>query len=238
MAGLPKKYAKMGFKKGWRAFKASKRKGKSSRKRVTRKRKYKRLSKPMALFGAKRKRKSVTRRKRRSTAKKIINVKIGGAKMARRRKRRRLLPTRRTIQTQLIKSLYSVGGGIGSNLFTGAIPVENEILKNALLMLTGIVVSGLSFKQLPYLDYTGVAMTGVGTSKMLKEIFGDTIPWLSGDNGYLTRKQILNAYGSGAISQDAAEALLDDRSAMGAPASFAGVHDDLDYSFLTSDDAV
>lgn len=31
MAGLPKKYAKMGFKKGWRAFKASKNKRKTKR---------------------------------------------------------------------------------------------------------------------------------------------------------------------------------------------------------------
>lgn len=35
--GLPKKYAKLGFKKGWKAFKAAQRKQKSSRRTSTRK---------------------------------------------------------------------------------------------------------------------------------------------------------------------------------------------------------
>jgi len=45
MAGLPKKYAKMGFKKGWRAYKASKRTGVKRRRtyaKPARRRTYKR----------------------------------------------------------------------------------------------------------------------------------------------------------------------------------------------------
>lgn len=49
MPGLPKKYAKMGFKKGWRAFKASKRTTKrKSYSQTTVKRVVKRRSKQMA----------------------------------------------------------------------------------------------------------------------------------------------------------------------------------------------
>lgn len=63
MAGLPKKYAKMGFKKGWRAYKASKRKTSYSapvrRKKVTKsrtrtmpkKRKTTRRAKTQSVFG-------------------------------------------------------------------------------------------------------------------------------------------------------------------------------------------
>lgn len=60
MAGLPKKYAKMGFEKGWRAFKASKKKRKKNpsskkkvrrkmaRRRYTRKRRRRKFTLPLA----------------------------------------------------------------------------------------------------------------------------------------------------------------------------------------------
>jgi len=48
MAGLPKKYAKMGFKKGWRAYKASKGKSRKSYSRTVRKTVAKRRSRTMA----------------------------------------------------------------------------------------------------------------------------------------------------------------------------------------------
>jgi len=49
--GLPKKYAKMGFKKGWRAFKASKRarkrRGTTTRRKTTRRSNPKRTNNPV-----------------------------------------------------------------------------------------------------------------------------------------------------------------------------------------------
>jgi len=45
--GLPKKYAKMGFKRGWKAYKASKRRTTSTRRRTPVKRTYRR-KRPMA----------------------------------------------------------------------------------------------------------------------------------------------------------------------------------------------
>jgi len=53
-SGLPKKYAKMGFKKGWREFKKTKRrrgasKGKSTRRRATRTKGVSRMSRKMKI---------------------------------------------------------------------------------------------------------------------------------------------------------------------------------------------
>ena len=68
MAGLPKKYAKMGFKKGWAAYKKAKRKSSTTRRKPT-----KRKTAP------KRRRSTVARRKRSySRRKKYTNISILG----------------------------------------------------------------------------------------------------------------------------------------------------------------
>ena len=65
--GLPKKYAKMGFKKGWKAYKKTKGKRKSSPKRKTK-------TKKKGGYVARRRRYT----RRRSSRSKNINIPIGG----------------------------------------------------------------------------------------------------------------------------------------------------------------
>lgn len=71
MAGLPKKYAKMGFAKGWRAYKASK---KSSSRRVVKTTTTKRRK---SYTMARRKRKSYSRKKSMFTG--PMGLMLGGA---------------------------------------------------------------------------------------------------------------------------------------------------------------
>jgi hypothetical protein len=66
MAGLPKKYAKMGFKKGWAAYKKSKRKTTTTRKRTV-----KRKTAP-----TKRRRSTVARRRKYVRRKKYTTVSV------------------------------------------------------------------------------------------------------------------------------------------------------------------
>jgi hypothetical protein len=67
MAGLPKKYAKMGFKKGWRAYKASKKSSSKKRSATARR------ARP-----AKTRRRTMARKRKRSTRRKSMFSGVAG----------------------------------------------------------------------------------------------------------------------------------------------------------------
>lgn len=66
--GLPKKYAKMGFKKGWREYKKSKRKSGTKRRTYT---------KPRKTRKTRRKRRTVTKKKRNNSGGRGMRLHIG-----------------------------------------------------------------------------------------------------------------------------------------------------------------
>lgn len=143
-AGLPKKYAKMGFKKGWKAYKASK--GGRKRKATTRK------SKPKVKY---RTRTVTVRAKRRPAVK---------AKAAPRKRRRRNggfrigraftgAAARRTA-TQLGAG---VGGAVGSAVVIRAIPGLTPTVRSWSQMLGG---AALMFALPRRMQLTKIAMAG------------------------------------------------------------------------------
>lgn len=166
MAGLPKKYAKMGFKKGWREYKKTKAK---SRRTPTRTRTTK---------------KRTTRRK---TVKRRV-VKMAKRKKARRRTtRRRKSTTRRTGGNNLISNILKISAGslIGLGIMDylsvptgGAKPTISQLLTNmqgrimgigakisnpvyAIPLIGGIIIAKGSVK-VPFVTKRNAKLLGLG----------------------------------------------------------------------------
>jgi hypothetical protein len=118
MAGLPKKYARMGFKKGWRAYRAAKAK--------PRRRKSRRASSKPARRSRKRTRTIVRRsRKRAPVARKVTRRRRRSSRRAGGLIPRLKAPNMRGIQRAGVQVLSGVGGAIGTGAVARMVPVGN-----------------------------------------------------------------------------------------------------------------
>lgn len=128
MAGLPKKYAKMGFKKGWKAYRAAKRGGtRKRRKAAAPKVKYRTRT---VTVRAKRRRPSVAKKTapRRRRRKGNGGFRIGRAF------------TGRAAQRTFTQLGAGVGGAVGSAVVIRAIPGLSPTVRSWSQMLGGAVL--------------------------------------------------------------------------------------------------
>lgn len=133
-SGLPKKYAKMGFARGWKAYKAAKRKAKSAVKRtvkkVTRKRK-------------------VTKRKPATGVKKMAKRRTVRKKKSYKRRPRRGLLTGRTANI-VIDGATIGAGALGSVFALSKTPwVKDQAAWMKALIAAGIGVAGITLIKQP-----------------------------------------------------------------------------------------
>lgn len=152
--GLPKKYAKMGFKKGWRAYKAAKRSPSRSRKQASRSPKPKRRTRKSPL-----------------NPRAMVNP------------RRRAPRTMRGFMTNTTKALISVGtGAVGAVASAGVVntlPVQTA--QGRALTQTGIGIGAmvLSPRRLWWMRVAGAGAALNGAVSLLKAS-GVPLPYLSG----------------------------------------------------------
>lgn len=118
--GLPKKYAKMGFKKGWKAFKASKRKASSRRKSPTRK-KTKSRSRVRTISTRRRTSKKVQRKMSKNRGFNVLGIKFNQS------------------------DLFEIAGASGAGALGGLV---SQASNNALTGNTAQAVGGLALGML------------------------------------------------------------------------------------------
>ena len=160
MAGLPKKYAKMGFKKGWREYK---------RTRSARKRNPSNPSRPSV------KRKSGVKRKRVTTPMVIYKFKRS--------------PFLNKAQKSALLGLAGVGGAAGSALVANFIPVDPR-WKATAQTLIGIFAGVLASKRQPFILAAAMGSTVVGMYSWIKQSGINLPSILAGDDDYLSPKKI------------------------------------------------
>ena len=145
--GLPKKYAKLGFAKGWKAYKASKRKVKKKAKKTVKKVAKKKVAK-----------KPATKKRKVSRTRKVIKtIKKGVKKMAKRRRKKAVAKSRRRRRVNVLGNRTMnalVNGGIiggtavGSTWLVNMIPMVREQASwIKALVQAGIGVGGMTFSK-------------------------------------------------------------------------------------------
>lgn len=222
MAGLPKKYAKMGFKKGWREYKKT-RGGAKRRKRS----KGRRMSGGGGGGGG--------QRTQLVTVPASDSVELMGRPRRRRRCRRmsgeivtfagerKGLPM---IIKLLTDGLVMAGGAIGGNVVANMIPVPSQFK----VFLPIGLGAGLAFMKMPILRAAGLGMVTGGILSASKKFLGDRIPALAGEDGdEVTAEDVRDALLTGEITPDEAAELadlLEDEGLMGEIEDFAGEGDD------------
>lgn len=154
--GLPKKYAKMGFAKGWKAYKASKRK-RSNPKR----------SKPKRKTSTKR-----TARKRSNNPKRSI------AGMPKKRRRVSARNVGMKIGRAASWGGAAVGGAVGSAAIIRALPLATDQGKAWAQTALGVLTMIFSPKKQPVIRAMGAGATVAGGLAVTKQIVD--VPLLSG----------------------------------------------------------
>lgn len=198
--GLPAKYAKMGFAKGWKAFKSAGKKAVHHiAKRVVKATKRKSHSSSNSLS----KRIVPMAHKRSSSRLKKVNVKS-------------------TIRTIGIGLAGAIVANAGANL----LPIADKRIKAGLPLALGVILPMLIKGDMVRLASSGMAIAG-GLS-LLRAQFGATIPALAGEQyipvaNRITETDVRNAVMRGEITQQQATELLGAPvEFMGAPVSYAG----------------
>jgi len=156
--GLPKKYAKMGFSKGWKAYKAAKRKRsnpkrsnpkRSNPKRSTAKRKNNPSNPKRSIAGMPKKRKRVTARN--------VGMKLGRAASW---------------------GGAAVGGAVGSAAIIRAMPLATDQGKAWAQTALGVIAMIFAPKKQPIIRAMGAGATVAGGLAVTKQIVD--VPLLSG----------------------------------------------------------
>jgi hypothetical protein len=162
MAGLPKKYAKMGFAKGWKAYRAAKRKRKSPAK-PKRKTTTRRRTQPMA-----RKRKTSRRRR---TARKVARGLYTN-------------PAVRGVGRKTTKAIINTGIGVGGAVGTAAVinmmPIQDSRAKALTQLAIGMGMLALTPKNAIMLKVAGGGASLAGALALVKAS-GMPLPLLAGE---------------------------------------------------------
>ena len=169
MAGLPKKYAKMGFKKGWKAYRAAKRGGTTKRKAAAPKVKYRTRT---VTVKSKRRRPSVTkkaapRRRRRSAG--GAGFKIGRAF------------TGKAAQKTATQLGAGVGGAVGSAMVIRAIPGLTPTVRSWSQMLGSAVVMFALPRRMELAKIAAAGASLAGAFSIMKTTFPQ-FPLMAGEN--------------------------------------------------------
>jgi len=151
--GLPKKYAKMGFAKGWRAYKASKRK--TTTKTKTR-------SVPVAA------KKRVTKRRKVGAAVKKI---VYRTKPAIKKVIYKTKPMFKRGTKEVVQSLTTAGSVLGANAISNYTPVLKDLSGNQKAAGQGAIGLGLIlFTRNVWLKYVGGGMMLAGAFNVARQI--------------------------------------------------------------------
>lgn len=210
--GLPKKYAKLGFKKGWAAYKKTdaykRRKGIKVASKPTKKKTISRKTEPKRTNNVKRSTGTVKRTIQKS--KRV--VKSGAKKMIKG-------INKKSVTNSLVNVLFGVLGAIGGNVAVNMIPLKMPKLKSAIPVLGGVV---LSTQKNNAIKMAGLGMAISGGVAMSKT-FLPNVKWLAGEEDMLvlTQTDILDAMNRGELSEEEANLLLDSPDLSG-PVDFSG----------------
>lgn len=202
MLGLPAKYAKMGFSKGWKAYRKSKQK-------PTRK-------------ARKRKNKITKTKTRRTAIKRRVSGKIARFK-TRKQKGATMAKGKRGLN--VMNELQSIGigaaGAVGGTMIGNAIPIADPRLKAIMPLIAGILLSG--FGKSAMLKKLAYGMSIGGALSTIKAI-APNIPMLAGEESamQITPSDIEQAVLTGAITPAQGQALLSSPEFMGLSETYAG----------------
>lgn len=159
MAGLPKKYAKLGFAKGWRAFKASKRRTGSKKRTTTKKRRA-----PVA----------VKRKRRRGAA-----VRAGARRAYRRGRsyarraysRARRSPALARGTREVLQTMTTAGSVLAANAITNYTPGLKDLTGRQKAAGQGAIGLGvLLFTRNPWLKFAGGGLMLAGAFNFIREV--------------------------------------------------------------------
>lgn len=164
MAGLPKKYAKMGFSKGWKAYKKAKR---STTKKKPAQRKSSTTTK-----GAIVARKKSSKRKRRTTRRKIAS--------AYRRSRPTIQRTMRGIPMAAIDTGLGVAGAIGSAAAIQMLPIEDQKTKAFVQLGVGLAAFAMLQPKNRMLKMTAAGTALAGALAVVKSTPEMNLPLIAG----------------------------------------------------------
>lgn len=223
MTGLYGKYAKMGFKKGWKALKADlakKKKPKKSRSRNKKLNKKKRKAtrifprvtgfKNLITKGG-----TMARRKRRSSSAKagkgFGKMNIGGE-----------------IQNIGMGAAGAVAGAIVGNM----IPLPDARMKAGLPIIGGIVLSLVMGKKNAMMKKIGLGMS-IGGALALVRSLAPNVPLLAGEEAAqlaYSPEDVERALITGQITPAEAQTLLESPEMLGASTEFAGEEEAIEYA--------
>ena len=173
MAGLPKKYAKMGFKKGWRAYKATKRKS------PTKKRGGGKVAKRMTTRRPAAKRAPTRRKAARRPARKSIRRRVASALP--RISKRTVRATVNATTKVAIRTSIGIAGAAGSAALVNSFPMTAPAKAWSQLAI-GLALSALTPKKNMNVKIVGFGAALVGGLAVLKQA-GMPIPELLAGSG-------------------------------------------------------
>lgn len=204
MAGLPRKYAKMGFAKGWKAYKASKRKSIRSPARKT----AKRATSKRGPVVAKRK---VTRKKSpgRKIVRRVTSSKLYGSAKG--------ITGKAT--TLAINTAIGVGGAAGSAAVINMLPIADPKMKALTQLLSGMAMVILTGPRMATIKTAGMGASLAGALALLKTS-GVPLPGLAGERMGINAQFAGNPYRNIAIANRPAAPAVS--PFMGVNATFSG----------------
>lgn len=233
MAGLPKKYAKYGFKTGWKMYRNAHKKRKTTSpkniikgetvagKKRSRKRRSRRMSGENVNFmGARRKRRSrrmggqeqvyYGRRKRRGRR---MGGELMGAKGL----------SVKGATAAASGAALALAGGIGGRIVKNVIPVADLRIKAAIPVAIGLLLSMMA-KKSKAMSMLGLGMAAFGGSELLAVMFPN-VALLQGEGAAAveySQADIADALKQNLISQDEANKLAQAAGFMGVLEDFSG----------------
>lgn len=203
--GLPAKYAKMGFSRGWKAYRAAS--GKTKRSSSSRKR---------------RRTKTRTASARKSTA---SYRRPAAATPARRSRRRRSFmprfgiprrPAKSTIQLALNTGI-AAGGAIGSAALVRALPIANAKARAASQLAIGALTLLMAKGRARMLRLAGVGATMAGALAVTREVF----PQFPVMAGYSDRLALMGSGWKDRVARDPRLTAFNSSMSLSAPRDFS-----------------
>jgi len=250
--GLPAKYAKMGFKKGWQAYKKAN-PGMVSMVRTlagSRKRKRRKKGNTMAgtqYFGKARKRRKSRKSSRRMGAPSAQRQLVISMPAKRRKYRgeatsfagkgRGMKINKKEILANLIPIFIGTGGAVAGNVAANLLPIPPKF-KPYIPFLLGCGLAIFAGKN-PLIKGLAYGMGIGGGLSLVKQLAGAKIPLLAGEGmgAEITEQDVEQALIEGKISPNEAAAILPHRAPelMGLAESYEGDDDDQEYSGMGGD---
>ncbi len=172
MAGLPKKFAKMGFAKGWAAFRKVHRKTKAAHKKATTKAPARHKAAP-----------AVTVHKRKGSGMKISKERLEAMKGSVSKALAKVRAAKATDGGEMALAVAEgIGAGVASSYAIGMIPVPAALPKPAMIKSAIQVAAGfglaLAVKN-KHAKYAGFGMAVIGGIGLARELF--PIPTFAGE---------------------------------------------------------